>query len=79
MSVQYIISPPKRKESFVHFHKFYLALLYTIRYTGYIGLIAKAAWQQSNPYVSSIQDARSKNCMASFYKKLLYLKERAYQ
>lgn len=38
MSVQYIISPPKRKESFVHFHKFYLALLYTIRYTGYIGL-----------------------------------------
>lgn len=41
MSVQYIISPSKRKESFVHFHKFYLALLYTIRYTGYIGLKAQ--------------------------------------
>lgn len=44
MSVQYIISPPKRKESFVHFHKFYLALLYTIRYTGYIGFQAQASF-----------------------------------
>lgn len=41
MSVQYIISPPKRKESFVHFHKIPLALLYTIRYTGYIDLQAQ--------------------------------------
>lgn len=41
MSVQYTYLPLKEKNPLCNFHKFYLALLYTIRYTGYIGLQAQ--------------------------------------